>query len=59
MVTKREGEKDKLGDWYWYIAIYIKKITNSNLLYNTGNSVQYYVMAYMGTHSKKRVDIYV
>ena len=53
MVTKREGEKDKLGDWYWYIAIYIKKITNKNILYNAGNSIKYSVMAYMGTDSKK------
>ena len=34
-----------------------KKITNKNLLYNTGNSTQYSVMACMGKESKKRVDI--
>ena len=34
----------------------INKIVNKNLLYSTGNSIQYSVMAYMGNESK-RVDI--
>ena len=29
---------------------------NKDLLYSTGNSTQYFVMAYMGKESKKRVD---
>ena len=32
--------------------IYIKSVTNKNLLYSTGNSTQYPVMAYMGKESK-------
>ena len=40
-----------------YTLIHIKWITNKNLLYSTGNSTQYSVMAYMGKESKKRVDI--
>ena len=37
--------------------VYIEQITNKNLLYSTGNSTPYSVMAYMGKASKKRVDV--
>ena len=40
-----------------YTLLYIKQITNKDLQYSTGNSTQYFVMAYMGKGSKKRVDI--
>ena len=33
--------------------LYIKYITNKDLLYSTGNSIQDSVMAYMGKESKK------
>ena len=33
--------------------LYIKWITNKDLLYSTGNSTQYSVTAYMGKESKK------
>ena len=36
-----------------YTLLYIKQMTNKNLLYSTGNSTQYSVMAYMGKESKK------
>ena len=36
-----------------YTLLDIKQITNKNLLYSTGNSTQYSVMAYMGKESKK------
>ena len=36
-----------------YTPLYIKQITNKNLLYSTGNSTQYCVMTYMGKESKK------
>ena len=43
-----------------YILPYIKQITNKNLLYSTGNSTQYSVMAYMGKESKKEwIYVYV
>ena len=42
MGTKRES-----------IILYIKYITNKYLLYSTGNSTQYSVMAYMGKESTK------
>ena len=36
-----------------YTLLYIKQITNKDLMYNTGNSTQYSVMTYMGKESKK------
>ena len=36
-----------------YTLLYIKQITNKDLLYSTGNSTQYSVMTYMGKESKK------
>ena len=36
-----------------HTRLYIKQITNKDLLYSTGNSTQYSVMAYMGKESKK------
>ena len=42
-----------------YTLLYIKKITNKDLLYSTGNSTQYSVMVYMGKESKKKKCIYV
>ena len=32
--------------------LYIKQITNKDLLYGTGNSIQYSVVIYMGKESK-------
>ena len=43
-----------------YTLLYIKQITNKNLLYSTGNSTQYSVMTYMGKESKRVwIDVYV
>ena len=40
-----------------YILLYIKYITNKDLLYSTGNSTQYSAVTHMGKESKKiRVD---
>ena len=50
-----DGGKDKLEDWDWYIHINIYKIDNKELLYSTGNSTQYSIMAYMGKNLKKSV----
>ena len=36
-----------------YTQLYLTQITNKDLLYSTGNSIQYSVMSYMGTESKK------
>ena len=40
-----------------FTLIYIKQITNKNLLYSTGNSAQYSVMTYIRIESKKGMDI--
>ena len=43
-----------------YSLLYIKQITNKNLLYSTGNSTQYSVMTYRGKESKKeRIYVHV
>ena len=36
-----------------YTPLYIKYISNKDLLYSTGKSTQYPVMAYIGKESKK------
>ena len=36
-----------------YALLYIKQVSNKNLLYTTGNSIHYSAMTYMGTESKK------
>ena len=51
MVTK--GERKGVGiNWEVgtdiYTLLYIKWITNKDLLYSTGNSTQYSVMTHMG-----------
>ena len=53
------------GKINWEIAIdihtllYIKQITNKKLLYSTGNSTQYSVLAYMGKNLKKSGYMYM
>ena len=43
-----------------YTLLYIKQITNKDLLYSTENSTQYSVMAYMGKESKEEwIYVYV
>ena len=42
-----------------YTLLYIKYITNKNLLYSTGNSTQYSVLAYLGKESKKKRSGYM
>ena len=36
-----------------HAVLYIKEITNKDLLYSTGNSTQYSVIIYMGKESEK------
>ena len=43
-----------------HTLLYIKQITNKDLLYSTGNSTQYSVMTYMGIESEKEwIYVYV
>ena len=48
--VKGEGKIWEIGTDI-YTLLYIKKITHKNLLYSTGNSTQYSVMAYLGKES--------
>ena len=43
-----------------YMLLYLKKITNKDLLYSTGNSAQCYVAAWMGEESEGEwIHVYV
>ena len=43
-----------------YTLLYIKQITNKDLMYSTGSSTQYSLMTYMGKGSKKEwIYVYV
>ena len=42
-----------------YALLCIKKITNEDLLYSTGNPTQHSVMTCMGKNLKKSGDIYM
>ena len=54
MVTKGErGGRDKLGIWDYQMHTTINKINNKDLLYSTGNYIQYLVINYNGKESKK------
>ena len=50
--------RDKLEEFEIniYTLLYIKQIINKDLLYSTGNSIQYSVITYMGKESEKRMD---
>ena len=39
-----------------YTLLYLKWITNKDLLYSTGNSAEWYVAAWMGGESGGRMD---
>ena len=47
-----EGEINWMTGIEIYTLLYIKYITNLDLLYNTGNSSQYSVITYMGKYKK-------
>ena len=53
IVMAEEGYIGRLGVTYTYTLLNIKQITNKDMLYSTGNSTQYSVVADMGKESKK------
>ena len=58
MVTEGETWQwggDKIGVWdeHTHTLLYVRQITNKDLLYSTGNSTQYSVIIYMGKESEK------
>ena len=59
MVTKRvKREWDELGDESdIYTLVYIKQITNKNLLYTTENYIQWPIITYNGKESEKNVYV--
>ena len=63
MITKVQTWEEVLNQEIWinlYTLLYVKQITNKNLLYSTGNSTQYSVIIYMGKESEKEwIHIYV
>ena len=49
VVGEKNGGRDSLEFGIdMYTLLYLKQITNKNLLYSTGNSAQCYVAAWMG-----------
>ena len=48
MVTKGEGEINLEIEIDRHTLLYIKQITNKDLLYSTGNSTPDFIMTYMG-----------
>ena len=55
MVTKGEGEKGINQEFgiNRYKVPYIKEINNEDLLYGTGNYIQYLVITFLGKDSEK------
>ena len=54
MVTRGEGwgEADRDSGIDMYILLYLKWITNKDLLYSTGNYTPYFVLTYKGKESE-------
>ena len=50
MVTRQERKEWKNGEIeiYIYTLLYIKQLTNSDILCSTGNTNQYFVMTHIG-----------
>ena len=49
----RGRERGQLGAWDEHTLLYIRQITNKDLLSSTGNSIQYSVVAFMRKESQK------
>ena len=63
MVIKREGRGEGIIREFgtdMYTLLYLKCITNKDLLYSTGNSSKCYVAAWMGGEFRgERMHVYV
>ena len=63
MVTRGRGLEEGIVREFgviMYTLLYLKWITNKNLLYSTWNSAQCYVAAWMGAgFGKERIHVYV
>ena len=63
MVTGGEGWREGIVREFgtdMYTLLYLKRITNKDLLYSTGNSAQCYVAAWMGGESEGEwIHVYI
>ena len=60
MITREKGGEGMNWEIDIYIPLCPKQITDKDLLYNAGNSIQYAIMTYMGIESKKgQIHVYV
>ena len=62
MVTKAERSGEEINQEFGinrYTPLYIKQVTNKDLLYSTENYTQYLVITYKGKESERRIYIYV
>ena len=53
METKRNPISNFWGVWDLPTQIYVELMVNRDLLYSTGNSIQYSVITYKGKESEK------
>ena len=53
------GEKNQQFGINIYTLLYIKQISNKDLLYSTGNYTQYLVITYNGKESEKEKNVYI
>ena len=56
---KGRGEINQKFESNIYILLHIKQINNNDILYRTGNYIQYSIITYMGKESEKEEKIYV
>ena len=56
---KREGGINQEFGINIYTPLYVKYITNKDLLYSTGNYAQYFVITYKEKESEKKTQIYM
>ena len=63
MVTRGEGWRERIAKDFgidMYMLLYLKMITNKDLLYSTGNSIQYPVINHNGKeYEKECIYIYM
>ena len=50
---RKGGGRDKLGVWDQHVHTTIYKVDKHDLLYSTGNYIQYLVITYNGKESEK------
>ena len=62
MITQTERIKKGINQEFGikrYILLYIKQIKNKDLLYSTGNYIQYLTVIYCGKESETHTHMYI